>query len=359
MKILILISEIKYSGAAKIATWLANNLADKGYDISLLTIMDGDDCQEIQKNVNRIRICSHISSRVKRTLTAISNIHRLIVKNKYDMVVSFLPLEGFIAVVSSFFTKTSVIVSERSDPFHEKTPVAAVARFFFRFADGAVFQSKGAQKYYPRGLRERSAIIENPVIKNIYTYIPYKDRNDEIVSSSRLSLEQKRQDVLIKAFAKVSSEYSSIKLRLIGDGPDKARLEELVRELGIEDKVIFVGKSGNVISEIRTAKIFAFSSDFEGMPNSVLEALSVGIPVVTTDYSPGGARELVESQGRGYVVPCGDADQLADKMLQILSDAEKASNMSIRALTVFDDHSESKIIDQWISYIESVYQRSK
>lgn len=352
MKILIVISEVKYSGAAKIASWLANNLAIRGIETALLTFVDGNDCQSV--NVKRIKVCRGISSRYFRTVRAIFDIHKILKKNKYDIVISFLPLEGFISVVASLGTKTKVLVSERSDPYHEKSFVANLARFFFWFADGAVFQSEGAQKYFSKKLIRKSTIIENPVMMPKIKRVPYQERDNIIVSSARLQIYQKRQDVLLKAFAIVVKEKPSVKLKLIGDGPDENYLKKLSVELGIYEHVIFAGKCKDVLGEISKAKIFAFASEYEGMPNAVLEALSMGIPVVTTDYYPGGARQLIEEKRRGFVVARNNSEELADKLITILNNLEIAKRMAENAISVCSEQSEDKICRKWINYIQCI-----
>ncbi len=352
MKILIVISEVKYSGAAKIASWLANNLYGSGNDVSLLTFIDGNDSYNVK--AKRIRVCQGISSRYTRTLCAILEIHKIIKRDKYDVVISFLPLEGFVSVLASLGTKTKTIVSERSDPYHEKSFIANLSRFFFRFADGAVFQTEGAQNFFSKGLIKKSTIIENPVVVPKAKRVKYQDRDNIIVSSARLQLDQKCQDVLLKAFAIVFQEKPFIKLKLIGDGPDEDYLKKLSIELGINNNVIFVGKSENVLEEISRAKVFAFSSQYEGMPNAVLEALSMGIPVVTTDYYPGGARQLIEEKKRGFVVERNNPEQLADKLITILDDYKVAQQMAENAVSVCIEQSESEIYKKWITYVHSI-----
>ncbi len=351
MKILIVISELKYSGAAKIAAWLANSLAESDLDVTLLTFFGEKDSQIVSKNVKQVKIKIDDTSRWKRTLKAIRQIHKTIAKHKYDVLISFLPLEGFVSVLASVYTKTKVIVAERSDPYNEKSISANIFRFFFRFADGAVFQSAGAMAYYPSKLKENSRIIENPVLRSNVPMIPYEDRYDEIVSVSRMDIKQKRQDLLLKAFAIVAETKKTVKLKLIGDGPDMDDIKALSKELGIYEQVIFIGKSSDVLKEISHSKVFVFASDFEGMPNAILEALSMGVPVITTDYSPGGAIELVSEKERGFVVPRGNEKLLAEKMIYTLNNVDRAAEMSSNAVGIYMDNSETETLKRWMEYI--------
>ena len=352
MNILILLSAIKYSGASKIATWLANKLIENGYQVYFVTFIDEDDKRQLSNNIYRFRICIGEKNRFKRVIKAIINIRKINKDNNVDLIISFLPLEGLIAVLSTLFSKTKCIVSERSDPFFEKTAVSSISRFFFRFADGAVFQSSGAQSFFSKKLQERSVIIQNPVIKPLETTIEYPLRENIIVSTSRLSIKQKRQDVLLDAFSLVAQQDCCVQLKLIGDGPDEPFLKNKAIQLKLQDRIQFVGKSDTVLSEIKSAKVFAFSSDFEGMPNSILEALSMELPVVTTDYSPGGAFDLIENKNRGFVVPRNSPQLFAEKLLYVLTHDDEARIMAQNAALILDDLSEEKVISSWISYIK-------
>ena len=128
-------------------------------------------------------------------------------------------------------------------------------------------------------------------------------------------------------------------------------LRRRTKELGIYEQVIFIGKSSDVLKEISHSKVFVFASDFEGMPNAILEALSMGVPVITTDYSPGGAIELVSEKERGFVVPRGNEKLLAEKMIYTLNNVDRAAEMSSNAVGIYMDNSETETLKRWMEYI--------
>lgn len=354
MKILMVIGKINRSGASKVICWLANKLVNKYSKVSILTFMESKDSYYLCDNIERIKVCKNTSSRIYRVFNAIYVIHNLIIKEKYNIVITFLPLESLIGVLASWCTGAKVIVCERSDPYLEKTTVSVISRFFYRFANGAVFQSLEAREYFTDNLKKKSIVIENPVVKPQVPFIPYEERKNEIVSSGRLFIRQKRQDILLKAFAIVSAKNSNIKLKIIGNGPDRIQLEKLSKKLKIEDRVLFIENIDHVEDELKTAKLFVFTSDYEGMPNSILEALSMGVPVITTDYSPGGAKKLIEDKNRGIVVPRKDIDRLAYAIIELLSDDRKLKNMSETAKSICQEYSETIVYKKWINYIENI-----
>ena len=128
----------------------------------------------------------------------------------------------------------------------------------------------------------------------------------------------KNQALLIRSFARLLRHRPDAKLMLVGDGPLKEELKELARELGLSDRVILAGFRADPWPFYASADLFVLSSDREGYPNVLLEALQSGTPVVATD-SGGGAREILDGGRFGRLVPVGDEAALAEAMEDALS----------------------------------------
>lgn len=145
---------------------------------------------------------------------------------------------------------------------------------------------------------------------------PYSEL-DYIVHIGRLAT-AKRHDLLLKAFAQASIKE---KLILLGDGHLKDQLVQLAQKLNISSQVIFAGFVQNPYPIIKHAKLCVLSSDYEGMPNAILDALSAGTPVVSTDC-PSGPKEILTGPLANYLVETGDVGALANKISQALKDVE-------------------------------------
>ncbi len=161
----------------------------------------------------------------------------------------------------------------------------------------------------------------------------YFDPSGQIVSSScfetayepyilcigRIEFSQKGQDDLFKAYAKIAERIPH-KLLFVGEGKDKAKLESLVAESGLNEQVEILGFQKNPFAFMKHAALVAFPSYFEGLPNTILEALAVGAAIVSYDFEPS-AREISEDGRYFPLIPRGDVDGLAEKLEAILSDA--------------------------------------
>lgn len=356
-KIVIFISEIKYSGAAKIATWLANKFAEDNIEVYFVTYLDSKYSDKLSDKVKYICINCNDSNRYVRSLKVISRLNKLLRNIHPSLAISFLPSESLFMLIARCCLKIPIIVAERSDPYLEKSVVATVGRFAFRFADGAVFQTHGAMNYFPTKVRNRGTVIANPALSVKIDFVPYKHRRNAISHVARLDLRQKRQDLLIDAFKIVLQQVPEVKLEIYGDGASEREIKEKVNLLQMNDSIVFKGRVNNVTEYISGTKISVLSSDFEGIPNSIIESLAAGVPVVSTDCSPGGARELIKDGYNGYVVPRNAPDLLAERILFMLNNPDKAEQLAHNGLSISEQLDEKAIYEKWKDYCFDIMKK--
>lgn len=341
-----MIRELNYSGAPKIFLWLAKSLRSSGHDVTIFTF--GDKKPE--------SICEGISykHRFLKEFHFISNciyVHRLIKYEKADISISFLLDANIYNLLSCLHTKTKSLVCERNDPFMPHYYKLKLFKPLFSLADAAVFQLPKVASYYSN-IKGKVAIIPNPVLQKQICNIPkFEDRDYKIVALGRLKIFQKRNDLLLMAFAEFSKSNPKYTLDIVGDGPDYQKLHKLTNELNIQNKVNFVGKKNNPIDAIKNARIYVLTSDFEGIPNTLIEAMSIGLPCVCTDCSPGGASFLIKNGENGYVVNKGDYKAIADKLSLIASNAVLADKLGNNAKKIRNDFNEEKILKMWNDFL--------
>ena len=356
MHIIIVINEIKCSGVSKIVCWLSNSLSEKGNEVYLYTFMGNEDFYNVSSRVNRLKDNISESNRIIRTHRLIKRLRKIYKEKNINIAVAFSPITSLAVILSCFGNKTKSVVAERNDPYLDKSSVATFCRKMYRFADGAVFQSNGAAEYFPVSLRNRCVIISNPVKLCEHTK-DCSNRDNVIAHVSRLDIHQKRQDLLLESFKLIRESFPQYKLKIYGDGYDRNKLEDLSKELKISDAVVFCGKTNNSYEALMECKLFLFTSDFEGMPNVLLEAISSGTPVVTTDYSPGGANELITDNSCGYVVKRGDVQEIANSVCNMLENEDLLNSFANNALIASKKYSPDKILEMWNSYLLGIINR--
>ena len=165
---------------------------------------------------------------------------------------------------------------------------------------------------------------------------------------------QKAHPDLLTAFARLAPS-SSLRLWLIGDGPDRTRLVEQAIALGIRDRVVFAGDRGDVRDWIAAMDIFVHPTHFEGLPLAVLEAMAMGKPVITSPID--GLRGLITSGVHGWLVPPGDPDALAATISHVIGHPEETARVAqagaARALAQFGS---DRVVDAYEALFKSVLQ---
>ena len=348
MKILFLNTNIGYGGASKMMVFVANRLAQAGHDVSFLTYRDNTSLQNLSPAVIHIhKPWEEGSSKGLMLVKTLSELHKYIVAEKFDVAVAFLSPSQLRLAIARLGTKTKTLFSQRGDPYQNNKNKRIgnwVTNKSFTSADYYVFQTEGAQKFYKTNIIQRSVIIPNPVEKS-EVCLNNIQRDKRIVNVARLDLYQKRQDLLIKAFKKFNLEFPEYTLHLYGDGPDEEEIKSLIKG---DNNIIMHGAVNNISEEIKTACMFVLTSDFEGIPNALIEAMELGIPCISTRCSPGGAELLISHNKNGLLAECGDVDGIVTAMKKYANDLTFATKMGESAKRIAEDFSEERIGNMWV-----------
>lgn len=250
------------------------------------------------------------------------------------------------------------IISERNDPghFHGSYITKVLSRLLMKSADGYVFQTKQARNYYGERIANKSVIIHNPL-----SDIPIYERNttikNEIVSVGRLN-PQKNHRLLIEAFSKVVVKYPDYHLTIYGEGPERPILLGMIEQLGLTNKVTMPGTTNQLFEKIKDVALFVMTSDFEGLPNALMEAMALGLPCISTDCSCGGPSELIENGVNGLLVPVGDKESLIEAMNLVLSDKNLSTELGEAAINIRNSHSIDIIGQKWLDFFTIVCSES-
>jgi len=163
---------------------------------------------------------------------------------------------------------------------------------------------------------------------------------------------QKRYDVLVRAMAEIVREVPQAQLTILGEGPCRRQLEPLVASLGLTGRVEMPGEVANVPRRMAESDLLLMSSDYEGMPNAVLEAMYVGLPVVAT--AAPGTRDIVRDGETGVLVPLGDHEALARAALSVIRDPQRGHALAVRARR---EVLQQYTVERMVSAYEALYER--
>ena len=284
-------------GAEKTIINLANWLAINSNNVVKLVSVDGNaKPYYIDERVNYYGYKSVNGSKIKKHLKLFTNTKDTIKSFQPNVVISFWIQPIFYATLIRKFKKIRFIFSERNDPNLEYGKVSKMMRkIALKKVSGIVFQTQEAMNYFEDYIKEKSIIIQNPVYIKYNDYILNTKTDNRIVTVGRL-YEQKNQKLLIEAFNKIKSDFPETTLEIYGKGILKDELQDLIDKYNLTNRVKLMGAYSDVIDRIYGAKCFVLPSLYEGMPNALMEAMCLGITVISSDCPCGGPKDLIQSR---------------------------------------------------------------
>ncbi len=225
-------------------------------------------------------------------------------------------------------------------------------------ADCLVFQTREEKTEHNFKKNKNAYVINNPINPNLPP--PYKgSRNKTIVNFCRLS-RQKNLLLLLQAFEKLHREFPEYKLEIYTytGGPDnseyKNELMSFICNKNLMDCVFLLPPSSDIHNIILKSAMFVSSSDYEGISNSMIEAMAIGLPCVCTDCDGGGAREMITDGENGLLVPVRDAEALKNAMVRMITEEGLSEKCSKNAAKIRETHSIEKISEKWLEVLNNL-----
>lgn len=352
--ILFFASRLKYGGGEKVRNWLAKVLAENGFSVYYAT---SDSSSEYLELLGDIGLKNHVhvvyyNPRIKKynPFGYYGHICKLYNDNNISAIIYF---GG--SLIEQFAAKkcgVKILLSERF--YNGFRPLASriLKHIQYRIADGYVFQTPEASKTYSSRAECIGTIIPNPIIDKLPEPI-FENLRKEIVTAGRL-MPQKNHKMLIDAFNSFHKKHSDYKLIIYGSGPLKDDLNKQINQYGLKDYVSIISGKTNISDLERGAELFVLSSFAEGMPNALIEAMSVGVLCISTDCPVYGSRMLIQHGVNGFLVPVSDSEKLSQIMCQAVENPDQANRIRHEAVKIKEILNEEKIAVRWIQYIHTL-----
>jgi len=350
MNITIFIGGLYGGGAERVACNLANYFVNNCHNVEIISMAEDKDTYYLDDKVVVTPLIRN-EERKNPLYNAVVRFMRLrkYMKNRTDRdaYIVMLPITTIMMLMFRGTTKAKVVVSERVDPNCYPSYQKFLLKKLAKRADAYVFQTKEIRNWYGSTVADSKANIISNAINEEFIRPAYSgEREKNIVAVGRLN-KQKNFGMLIDAFATIEKDYPEYTLTIYGKGAERENLENQVKNLGIADKVLMPGQINNIGDTIQSSSLFVLSSDYEGMPNALMEALALGLPCVSTDCGGGGAKALIEDGENGVLIHIGDCDELISAMRKVLDDKGFAEKISKNAVKVQEKLSPEVIYGKW------------
>ena len=321
-KILFAITSLGGGGAERVVSVWASQLAERGYDVAVFTYAKGSGEYVIGSKVKRLTLADNIQDYLAMSYVKRYRLMRKTVKDfAPDIVISFLTNMQVWMAATTVGLKLKRIDTVRISPWHtgNSKAVNAMWKLCFKTSDMTMLQSEDQKTFFGKRVQKKCVVIPNPLNEDYEKSgkSSYSDRATKFVAAGRLC-EQKNFHMLIRAFAKAHEKCDGITLNIFGKGDDSyvKKLQALIEELNATEYITLCGRTNDMHGELMKHDAFIMSSDYEGMPNALAEAMATGLVCISTDCRTG-PRDLIKDGETGFLIPVGDVDAMAKKIVDI------------------------------------------
>ena len=352
MHIAIVTSSLAAGGAERVISQLLNEWCKNNIKCSLILINKKEKFYSIPEKVDLYEIDKLHKTHYIDKLKKYARVRKIIGEINPDVVLSMPEEIGIYVIGALLGTKYPVIVSERNNPWvmPDKKVTRILRKLLYPFADGFIFQTKQAASFFPKRIQKKGIVLPNPLdLSRIPD--PYKDEREKIIVGAGRLFPQKNFKLLIDAFAEFYESHPDYKLVIYGEGYLRQELTEHAESKLPKSAFSLPGQASDLPDKIKSASAFVLSSDFEGIPNVLIEALALGVPCVSVDCAPGGAAELIENGVNGYIVPVGDKKALSEKLSYLIDNKDIADAFSAKSVDIKAKLDANKVCAEWLNYI--------
>ena len=380
MKIVFFTENMSKGGAQRVISVLSNYFCENGNDIRIVLTDRRDDIayalnnkirvvfadewiinnstlrKMIRKNLFRIksRIWISKSDIFEEKLFfqyAADDFVEYLRKEPADRVIGFLVKPNIILGLGANRIRSRIIVAERNYPDRPtfEDHFKQLRNKCYSKADYCVFQTKEQAEMFPDSVRKKAVVIMNPIKDDLPE--PHHGVRKKIIVNYCGYKEHKNISLLIDAFSIVHKNHPEYSLEVYGYGEQKDILQRIIDEIGLTESVKLLPFEKNIHEKVKDYAMFVMSSDYEGMPNALIEAMGIGLPVVSTDCLGGGAKAVIENGVNGLLLPIRDADALSNAMNSIIEYPDKTEEMRKNALSIKQNLSVERIAQQWVTEV--------
>ena len=360
MKKIVIVTRCMHAGGAERVISQLINYGVSLYDISLIILENQYSIDyEIPKECDVIIIKNEKKSLVGKKVSGYLQVRKYVKSINPDVVLSMPEDIGIYVIAALMGTKYPVIVSERNDPqvMPYKKTTRMLRKMVYPFAKGFVFQTNLAASFFSKKIQNKSIVLSNPLELSRLPSPYLGEREKLIVGAGRLET-QKNFPLLIDAFAEFYKSHNDYKLIIYGEGRLKRYLEEYALLKLPNTAFTFAGRVDNLPVCINKATVFVLSSNFEGMPNVLIEAMACGVPSISTDCPSGGSADLIVDNVNGFLTAVGDSEAITNRMKYIIENENIVKEMSEKAVLIRERLDSNIVSKQWFEYLDRNSRRS-
>lgn len=353
-KFMFVVPSLSKGGAERVVSVLASGLADKGYNVTILRYFKTEADYQVSKNVNIITLSQNEADYDKMSkFVLFAKMYKIFKKYNPDYIIPFLRKVNIQVAIASLGYFRRIVYTVRVSPYLNSGIYGKIHEFLINHTNKTIVQNNEQKEYYSKCAQKRIYVLPNPVDER-FLNVERKtvdEKEFRIVSLGRLE-KQKNFSMLIKAFEGFARNKENVFLDIYGEGVERENLQVLINELALNDIVTLRGRSNDIPSVYKNASLYVMSSNYEGMPNALLEAMAVGLPCISTDCKTG-PKEMIKNKSNGLIVPVDNEDKMLNALNFMYNNKKLASKMGKNAQKdVLKNNTIENIVDKFISFFD-------
>lgn len=341
-------------GAQKVVSLLSSELAEQGHQVML--ILYNDRSKEEYRLSDKVQV--HVLPKNKKNknkleyyIEKLKVLRNLVLKFAPDAIIPFLSEPTLYLFLATRFTKYNrkIVTTVRNNPkiFPKKKRIRIRNNLLIAFNRACMVQNEKQKNYFPKFIQQKTFILPNPVSDELLHCQNKKGEITRFVTLGRLN-EQKNQHMLIQSFAKAAEGKRTIQLDIFGDGELKEELHNLIQKFNMEHQIHLCGITNDVKKALEEHDAFIMTSNFEGMPNALIEAMAAGLPCISTNC-PTGPSDLIINKKNGILIDMNDITACTEAINYYIEHKEEAHAFGeLAKQTIINSYTCKKIVEQLV-----------
>jgi GalNAc-alpha-(1->4)-GalNAc-alpha-(1->3)-diNAcBac-PP-undecaprenol alpha-1,4-N-acetyl-D-galactosaminyltransferase len=338
---------MKAGGAERVTAYQANYWAERGHKVGIIVYDATPSHFPLHPNVELFtndlaRVSKNKIETVFNKLRQAFILRGWLRRLRPTSVIAVMEEVNIVSCIASIGLPHRLVLYDVANPayYGDGQLRQWIKRISYRLADVLIVQTEGVKTLY-KGFKVPISVIKNPLPTPPNVQIDYENR--VIVSVGRLD-KLKNLALIIKAFARVNAP--NWELRIFGTGEEEQNLRQLITELDLQNRIFLKGLTQNVYAALAQASIFAFGSQMEGYPNVLLEGMSAGLAVVSTDC-PFGPAEIINHEKNGLLVPNNDEKAFTTALQRLINDVDLRQKLGEEAVKIVEKLRIEHIMNEW------------